>query len=121
MAKSTSKAEYFRKRKNLIQVISTKELAAIELRVMNMVRKLCRNVKKTSGKSIAPTDLCSATDGAFDLRSRLNIFSYDAITAMSWFNTYGFLHKGNYVCSARASNGEFRQLHAMNIFCSAST
>ena len=121
MAQTTSKAEHARKRKTMTHVFSAREITAMEPRVMETVRKLCRNLKsKAEGKLIASTDLYPVDNGAFDVRPWLNMFSYDAITAMFWSKTYGFLDKGNDVCPALTSTGETKQVHAMNTFHSAS-
>ena len=47
------------------------------------------------------------------------MFSYDAITAMFFSSTYGFLDKGNDICLARTPSGEVKQVHAMDTFHSA--
>lgn len=67
----------------------------------------------------ASTDVYSVRDGAFDVRPWLNMFSYDAITAMFWLNTYGFLDKGNDICPSYDSSGEIKQVHGMDTFHSA--
>ncbi|KAL8968675.1 MAG: hypothetical protein Q9183_002353 [Haloplaca sp. 2 TL-2023] len=120
MAQTTSKAEHARKRKNLAHVFSAKEITAMEPRVMQIVKKLCRNLKaKSEGKMIAPTDEYPVDNGIFNLRPWLNMFSYDAITAMFWSNPYGFLDKGNDICPAQTESGAIKQVHAMDTFHSA--
>ncbi|KAI4217927.1 MAG: hypothetical protein L6R36_009210 [Xanthoria steineri] len=120
MAQTTSKADHARKRKNLAHVFSAKEITAMEPRVMRIVQKLCRDIKiKSEGKMTASTDVHQVKDGIFDLRPWLNMFSYDAITAMFWSNTYGFLDKGNDVCPSYDSSGGIKQVHAMDTFHSA--
>ncbi|CAL8584006.1 hypothetical protein XPA_009616 [Xanthoria parietina] len=106
MAQTTSKADHARKRKNLAHIFSAKEITAMEPRVMGIVQKLCRDIKiKSEGRMIAPTDFHQVKDGSFDLRPWLNMFSYDAITAMFWSNTYAFLDKGNDICPSYDSSG----------------
>ncbi|KAL8674233.1 MAG: hypothetical protein Q9168_001358 [Polycauliona sp. 1 TL-2023] len=120
MAQTTSKADHARKRKNLTHVFSAKEITAMEPRVMLLVRKLCRNIKiKSEGGITASTDAYPVHNRTFDLRPWLNMFSYDAITAMFWSNTYGFLEKGNDLCPSYDSSGNVKQVHAMDTFHSA--
>lgn len=121
MAQTTSKLEHAHKRKNLAHVFSAKEITAMEPRVMDIALRLCRDLKlKSEGKQIAPTDEYPVVEGSFDLRPWLNMFSYDAITAMFFSNNYGFLEKGNDICPARTSFGDVKQVHAMDTFHSAS-
>ena len=120
MAQTTSKAEHARKRKNLAHVFSAKEIMAMEPRVMLIVKKLCRNLKaKSEGKMIALTDEYPVNNGIFNLRPRLKMFSYDAITAMFWSNTYGFLDKENDIYPTQTESGGIKQVHAVDAFHSA--
>ena len=121
MAQTTSKADHARKRKNLTHVFSAKEIIAMEPRVMDLARKLCRDLAaKSNGEQIAPTDEYRVVNGTFDLRPWINMFSYDAITAMFFSNCYGFLDRGNDICPALDSSGQVKQVHAMDTFHSAS-
>ncbi|KAL8852641.1 MAG: hypothetical protein Q9221_002521 [Calogaya cf. arnoldii] len=120
MAQTTSKADHARKRKNLTHVFSTKEITAMEPRVMRIVQKLCRDIKiKSEGGMTASTDAYPVREGMFELRPWLNMFSYDAITAMFWSNSYGFLDKGNDLWPSYDSSGNIKQVHAMDTFHSA--
>lgn len=117
MAQTTDKAEHTRKRKALAHVFSAREITAMEPRILETVKKLCRDLQiKSEGKLVAETDLYPTVNGVFDLRPWLNMFSYDAITAMFWSNTYGFLDKGNDLCPSMTSSGQIKQVHAMDSF-----
>lgn len=120
MAQTTSKLEHAQKRKNLAHVFSAKEITAMEPRVMKIALRLCQSLKiKSDGGRVGPADEYTVTDGIFDLRPWLNMFSYDAITAMFFSNCYGFLEKGNDICPARTASGEIKHVHAMDTFHSA--
>ncbi|KAI9815142.1 MAG: hypothetical protein M1827_002985 [Pycnora praestabilis] len=117
MADTTSRDEHTRKRKNVTNVFSAKEITAMEPRVMTIVEKLLKNIKmKSQGMMIADTDCYAVHDGKFDLRPWLNMFSYDAITSMFWSNSYGFLDKGNDSCPAMTPEGRVMSVHAMDTF-----
>lgn len=93
----------------------------MEPRVATMIKKLCRGLQlKSEGKKISSTDAYSTfADGSFDVRPWLNMFSYDAITAMFWSNNYGFLDKGNDICPSVNTAGSLQEVHAMDSFHSA--
>lgn len=117
MAQTTNRAEHTRKRKALAHVFSAREITAMEPRVLQIVQKLCRDLQlKSEGKRVADTDNYATVDGVFDLRPWLNMFSYDAITAMFWSNSYGLLDKGNDMCPTMTPSGEVKQVHAMDTF-----
>ncbi|KAJ4163164.1 hypothetical protein NW754_014587 [Fusarium falciforme] len=83
ISQTTSRAEHTRKRKAVSHAFSTREIAAMEARVVVMIQKLCRNLHlKSEGRQVSDTDTYPTVDGVFDVRPWLNMFSYDAITAM---------------------------------------
>ena len=117
VAQTKSRAEHTRKRKALSHIFSAKEITAMEPRVFHILGKLCRDLQlKSQGLQIADTDAYPVTDGAFDIRPWLNMFSYDAITAMFWSSSYGFLDKGNDLCPSMTPSGAVKQVHAMDSF-----
>ncbi|KAI9751633.1 MAG: Ubiquitin-like protein [Chaenotheca gracillima] len=117
MAETTSKADHSRKRRSMANVFSAKEIGAMEPRIAQLTQTLLRDLKlKSEGKSIGSGDVYKVVDGTFDLRPWLNMFSYDAITAMLFSNSYGFLDKGNDLCSARTPEGTIKHVHAMDTF-----
>lgn len=121
MAQTASKAEHARKRRNLSHVFSAQQITAMEPRIIETVEKLCRCIQaKSEGRQAGGDDEYKVTDGEFDLRPWLNMFSYDAITSMFWSNTYGFLDRGSDVCFAKLASGEVISVHAMDSFHSAS-
>ncbi|KAJ3459983.1 hypothetical protein FSOLCH5_007747 [Fusarium solani] len=121
ISQTTSRAEHTRKRKALSHAFSAREIAAMEPRVVVMIQKLCRNLHlKSEGRQVSDTDAHPTVDGVFDVRPWLNMFSYDAITAMFWSNPYGFLDKGNDLCPSMSSSGKVKQVHAMDSFHSGS-
>jgi benzoate 4-monooxygenase len=117
MAQTTDKVEHTRKRKALAHIFSPREITAMEPRVLQTLEKLCRDLQiKSEGRLIAETDRYPTVDGAFDLRPWLNMFSYDAITAMFWSNTYGLLDQGNDVVPSMTPSGHIKHVHAMDSF-----
>lgn len=117
IAQTTKKAEHTRKRKALSHIFSAKGITAMEPRVLHAIEKLCRDLQlKSQGLQIADTDAYPVIDGVFDLRPWLNMFSYDAITAMFWSSSYAFLDKGNDLCPSMAPSGSVKQVHAMDSF-----
>lgn len=109
----------------MAHIFSAKEITAMEPQIVEMIRKLCRNLQvKSNGGVIAETDKHAVIEGVFDLRPWLNMFSYDAITSMFWSNTYGntcgFLDKGNDMCPSMDASGKLKYIHGVDSFHSGS-
>ncbi|MCJ1302849.1 hypothetical protein MMC08_005654, partial [Hypocenomyce scalaris] len=117
---TTSRAQHAEKRKTMSHAFSSREVTALEPRLLEVARKLVRNLKyKSEGKLMAPTDAYPVVDGVFDLRPWLNFTSYDTITTMFWSKPYGFLDKGNDIVPARLESGKIVYTNAMNTFHSS--
>lgn len=122
MSQTTSKAEHTRKRKALAHVFSAKKITLMEPRVLDIVRKLCRDIHlKSQDQRVSDEDEFPSVDGVFDVRPWLNMFSYDAISSIFWSNSYGFLDKGNDWCPSRSQSGVTKQVQAMDSYHSIST
>ncbi|KAI1629074.1 cytochrome P450 [Exophiala viscosa] len=120
MAQTASKVEHAAKRRNLSHVFSGPQITSMEPRVMRVVDKLCKKLEaKCEGRQIGEDDKYPAIEGTFDLRPWLNMTSFDAITSMFWSNEYGFLDRGNDICSMQLASGDVRQTNAMNSYHSA--
>ena len=100
---------------------AAKQILDMEARVLNVVRKLCRDMHiKSESRMVSEEDEYTAKDGVFDLQPWLNLFSYDAISAMFFTESYGFLDKGNDVCPAQMPSEQITQVHAMDMYHSIS-
>lgn len=122
MSQTTSKSEHTRKRKALSHVFAARQIIDMEPRVLNLVRKLCRDIHiKSEGGMVSREDEYTTKDGVFDVRPWLNMFSYDAISAMFFTESYGFLDKGNDICPSQSASGQVKQVHAMDTYHSIST
>ena len=117
MADATNKEIHRGKRKNLAHVFSPGQITAMEPRVMEVATKLVYDIeKKSKGQRISETDRFGVKNGVFDLRPWLNMFSYDAITAVFWSSSYGFLDRGNDDCIAESRDGSHTTVNAMHAF-----
>lgn len=117
MAQTIPKAEHSAKRRNLSHVFSAQQIGQMEPRIKSLTRKLCDKIQiKSQGRQVGKDDQYPVVDGTFDLRPWLNMFAYDAITWMFWSNSYGFLDKGNDLCSAELPSGERITVNAMKTF-----
>lgn len=88
---------------------------------MEMVKKLCEKPKiKSESGMVAPTDRYPVTEGVFDVRPWMNMFTYDAITYMFFSNCYGLLDQGNDSCPSLRDEGKLNTVPAMGSFHSGS-
>lgn len=126
VAQATEKAVHSAKRRALAHIFSAKEITAMEPRVVATTNKLCAAIRtKISGRSVGPHDqTCAVISNdnsvTFDVRPWINMFTYDAISSMVFTNEYGFLNKGNDLCSSIDRAGKKKVVHAMDSFHSAS-
>ncbi|KAJ9640198.1 hypothetical protein H2204_003423 [Knufia peltigerae] len=117
MAEASDKEVHRGKRRNLAHVFAPGQITSMEPRVMEVVRKLIHALEqKSKGLKMAETDRFEVTNGVFDLRPWMNMFSYDAITNVFWSQTYGFLDRGNDDCLAETADGSIKTVNAMSTF-----
>jgi benzoate 4-monooxygenase len=126
VAQATEKAVHSAKRRALAHVFSAKEITAMEPRVVATTKNLCAAIRtKISGPSVGQhdqtyADISNDKSVIFDIRPWVNMFTYDAISSMMFTNEYGFLKKGNDLCSSTDGAGNINVVHAMDSFHSAS-
>ncbi|KAL9005219.1 MAG: hypothetical protein Q9188_001979 [Gyalolechia gomerana] len=119
MTQTASKADHARKCKNLAHIFSAMEVHSNGTTSHVDSTELCRDIKaKSEGNMLAQTGAYAVKDGIFDLRQWLKMFSYDAITAMLWSNTYGSQDRVNDMCPSQTLSG-MTQVDAMDVFRSA--
>ncbi|EXL60719.1 hypothetical protein FOCG_00012 [Fusarium oxysporum f. sp. radicis-lycopersici 26381] len=118
MADTTDRADHGRKRKYLAAIFSAKNVATFEPRIQEVTTKLIKALnKKARGEKVAETDTFPArSDGSFDVRPWLNMYTYDVISALMWSESFGFLDKGNDSCFAQSVDGEKKEVQAMDSF-----
>lgn len=117
MTTATDKAVHSRKRKNLSNVFSPKEVVVMEPRIEALSRKLLRNLRlKSQGHMVSAADRQAVKDGAFNLQPWLMMFTYDSIASMLWSSDFGFLEKGDDACLSRRSDDTVVSVHAMKTF-----
>lgn len=120
MAQAVNKSVHAAKRRSLAHVFSAKEIVAMEPRVIQTTEQLCSALRsKVRGELVGPDDQYETREAVLDVRPWLNMFSYDAITAMFFTNSYGFLTKGNDLCPSADAHDKVKQVHAMDSFHSA--
>ncbi|CEL09163.1 hypothetical protein ASPCAL12303 [Aspergillus calidoustus] len=128
VAQATEKSVHAGKRRALAHVFSAREVVRLEPRVVKCVEGLCAVVEgKARGVNVRSRDgnpgdeyPFRVQDGAFDIRPWLNMFGYDAISAMLFTNGYNFLSTGNDLCQSVDEHGNVTTVHAMESFHSAS-
>lgn len=109
------KMEHGQRRKLLSHVFSAQKIGEMEPRITELAIKLFRALEiKSRGGLIATTDEYPAVNGGFDVRPWLNMFAFEAITAVFWSSSYNFLDKGNDRCPALELSGEIHEVHAMD-------
>lgn len=118
MADAVDRGVHGKKRKYFASIFSAKNVGMLEPRVKSCVEKLLRCLKlKAQGQKVADTDRFETReDGSFDARPWFNMFTYDAISSIMWSNSFGFLDKGDDTCIAESSDGEKKEVHAMESF-----
>lgn len=118
MADTTDRADHARKRKYLASIFSTKNVATFEPRVREVTAKLISALgMKAQGRKVAETDRFHLrSDGSFDVRPWLNMYTYDVISSLMWSESFGFLDRGDDCCLAQSPNGREKQVHAMETF-----
>lgn len=117
MTTATDKAVHSRKRKNLSNVFSPKEVVVMEPRIEALSRKPLRNLRlKSQGYMVSAADRQAVKDGAFNLQPWLMMFTYDSIASMLWSSDFGFLEKGDDACLSRRSDDTVVSVHAMKTF-----
>lgn len=120
MAQAVDKETHGAKRKNLAHVFSAKEIVAMEPRIIEVTKKLCRAlIVKAQGGRGGSEDGHEVVDGVFDLRPWLNMLTYDAISSMFFTQGYAFLEQGNDLCLSEDAEGRIKEVHAMDSFHSA--
>ncbi|KAK5718885.1 hypothetical protein LTR17_015565 [Elasticomyces elasticus] len=108
MADTSSRELHSAKRRNLSAIFSAKNITAMEPKVKHAVKQLLNAIQsKSQGFAIAPSDRHTVTArGEFDLRPWLNMFSFDAFSAMLWSSSFGFLERGDDACLALADDSK---------------
>jgi benzoate 4-monooxygenase len=125
LAQATDKAVHSAKRRAMAHAFSAKEINSMEPRVVATATNLCAAIKtKIAGATLGPGDQYHALSingdsAVLDLRPWLNMFSYDAISSMAFTNEFGFLKRGNDICSSINEKGDEIFVHAMDSFHSA--
>jgi benzoate 4-monooxygenase len=118
MTTATDKAVHSRKRKNLSNVFSPKEVVVMEPRIEGLTKILLRDLRlKSQGRSVSEADRQVVNkEGVFDLRPWIHFFTYDAIGSMLWSSDFGFLEKGDDLCFAQTADGTVNRVHGMETF-----
>ncbi|KAL3447890.1 cytochrome P450 [Aspergillus insuetus] len=128
VSQATEKSVHAGKRRALAHVFSAREVVRLEPRVIKCVEGLCavvegkaRGVDVQSGEGNREDEYpVRVADGAFNIRPWLNMFGYDAISAMLFTSGYNFLSNGNDLCPSMDEQGNVTTVHAMESFHSAS-
>lgn len=118
MADTSSRQLHALKRRNVSSVFSAKNVGAMEVKIQRSVNKLVTALQaKSVGKMLSPADRYPVlSEGRFDLRPWMNMFSFDAFSSMLWSSTYDFLERGDDDCASMDISGNVSKVRAMDCF-----
>ena len=117
IADTSSRLMHSQKRRNVSSIFSAKNVTALEPKVIASVKKLLQAIKcKSEDQMVSTSDEYPATNGKFDLRPWMNMFSFDAFSNMMWSSCYNFLERGNDACFSMDVDGTVTSVYAMDSF-----
>ncbi|KAF2167655.1 hypothetical protein M409DRAFT_21811 [Zasmidium cellare ATCC 36951] len=118
MADASDRHLHATKRKNVSSIFSAKHVALMEPKIVDAVHSLLRAIQiKSRGGTVSAADgYPVSSNGEFDLRPWLNMFSFDAFWSVLWSSSYHFLERGNDECKSMDTSGRVTTVHAMDSF-----
>ncbi|KAK4493908.1 hypothetical protein PRZ48_015093 [Zasmidium cellare] len=118
MADTSDRHLHAAKRKNVSSIFSAKHIALMEPKIVEAVGSLLQAIEaKSMGKAVSEADLHQvSSNGEFDLRPWLNMFTFDAFSSVLWSSSYNFLKRGNDECKSMDVDGRVTTVHAMDSF-----